>query len=153
MRLEEISKEEYEKLPFSVKLLEQSEFPRKFALLTVNEFTEPIALCWSSESVKPQIVLNDWTPLLWCGIDQQIVAFDKNTGKIKLTLSLTSNLLEIIMTENSIILRNELEIYSFSLDGFLQNFHYLPEVSESIIINDATASVTLIDGETLSLRI
>ncbi len=140
-------------MPFSVKLLEQSKFPRKFALLTVNESAEPIALCWSSEAVEPQIVLNDWTLLLWFGIDQQVVAFDKNSGKIKLALSLISNLLEMIVTEKSFILRNELEIYSFSLDGFLQNFHYLPEISESILINDVTASVTLIDGETLSLRV
>ncbi len=153
MKLLEITKEEFDKLPLIRKLLCNEEHPHKFALLFVADSLEPVTLCWHSELVKPQIINNDSTPLLWFGIDQQVIAINKKSGKLTVMVKLETNLLEMIVTENSVILRTELEILSFNLSGINQSLHYLPEISESINIKNSTATVSLIDGDKISLTI
>lgn len=153
MKLTEITKEEFENLPAAKKILCSEEHPHKFAVLLIKDNLEFVALCWHSELVKPQIIDISATPLLWFGIDQQIVAINKHNGKLALTLKLETNLLQIIMTENSVVLRTELEILSFSLSGIIQFVHTLPEISESISIENSTATVYLIDGESIDLEI
>lgn len=153
MKLTEISKEEFDNLPVSKKILCSEEYPRKFAVLSIKDNLESIALCWQSEFVKPQIIDDNATPLLWFGIDQQIIAINKHNGKLALMLKLETNLFQIIMSENSVVLRTELEIFSFSLSGIIQFVHSLPEISESISIKNSTATVSLIDGESITLKV
>lgn len=153
MKLKEISETEFNNLPESKKIFcHEVEFSHKFALLSANDNIEPILLCWRSDFVKPQIIDNELTPFLWFGIDQQVLAINKVNGRIALQLLLATNLLELIVADDSVILRTELEIYSFSLDGTIQMIHHLPEISESIEFDANVLKVNLIDGQSINIK-
>ena len=153
MKIKEITQEEFNQLPSSKKMLCIEEYPRRFALLQLNNDFDSLALCWQSNLVKPQIIDDARTPLFWFGIDQQLLALSKLNGKVILNLTLPSNLLELSLIKNSVVSRTELEIYSFSLNGFIQLTYNLPDITESLKIDSESVKVRLINGETLSLEI
>jgi hypothetical protein len=153
MRLKEISREEFNSLLDSKKLLCNEEFPRKFAFLQTESNATLLALCWQSELVKPQIINNDQSSLFWFGVDQQLLAINKLNGKIILALTLPTNVCDLLIVKDSIVLRTESELYSFSLSGTIQMIYNFPEISESIEVNSNAVKVTLIDGQILSLNV
>lgn len=154
MKLREISEEEFDNLPESKKILcHEIEYSHKYAFLSANHSVEPVLLCWRSEIVKPEIIDNEQSPLLWFGIDQQILALNKSDGRVALALLLPSNLLELRIIKNSVVLRTEFEIYSFNLSGLVQMIYNLPEISESIQIYSHVLRVTMIDGQSMDLQI
>lgn len=154
MKLKEISEEEFDKLPDSEKLLcKEIEYAHKFAYLFVNDKAKPILLCWRSNLIEPQILDSQNTSLLWFGVDEQLLALNKSNGKIAIALTLPSSLLELSMVKDTILLRTEFEIYSFSLDGLIQAVYSLPEISDSMIASSNILRVNLIDGQSLNLQI
>lgn len=154
MKLKEISEEEFDQLPDSEKILcKEIEYAHKFAYLFVNDKTKPILLCWRSDLTEPQILDDRDSPLLWFGVDEQLLAMNKLSGRVVITLTLASSLLELSTVKDTIILRTEFEIYSFSLNGLIQAVYSLPEISESMIASSNMLRVNLIDGQSLNLQI
>jgi hypothetical protein len=154
MKLTEITKEVFDNIPQSKKLLcDQIECSHKFAYLSVKDDLEPILLCWQSESIKPEIIDDKRNPLIWFGIDQQIIAIDKLDGKIILLAKLETPLLQIFEFNDTVFLRTELEIYSFSGSGGFQAIYNLPEISESIKVEADKVKIILIDGQQFEIDI
>jgi hypothetical protein len=152
MKLVEIPKEEFDNIPQSKKLLcDQIECSHKFAYLFVKDDLEPILLCWQSDLIKPKIINDEGNPLIWFGIDRQIIAIDKLDGKITLLAKLETPLLEILEFNHTVFLRTELEIYSFSKSGGFQAIYSLPEISESIKLVANSIKVNLIDGQIIDI--
>jgi hypothetical protein len=152
MKLTEIAKEVFDDIPQSKKLLcDQIECSHKFAYLSVKDDLEPILLCWQSDLIKPEIIDNESNPLIWFGIDQQIIAIDKLDGKIILLAKLETPLLQIFEFDDTVFLRTELEIYSFSGSGGFQAIYSLPEISKAIIIKNNEVKISLIDGQIIDI--
>jgi hypothetical protein len=152
VKLTEITKEAFDNIPQSKKLLcDQIECSHKFAYLAVKDDLEPILLCWQSDLIKPEIIDNERNPLIWFGIDQQIIAIDKLDGKIILLAKLETPLLQIFEFNRTVFLRTELEIYSFSKSGGFQAVYSLPEISEAIIIKNNGIKIGLMDGQIIDI--
>ncbi len=152
MKLTEITKEAFDNIPQSKKLLcDQIECSHKFAYLSVKDDLEPILLCWQSDSIKPEIIDNERNPLIWFGIDQQIIAIDKLNGRIMLLAKLETFLLQIFEFNDTVFLRTELEIYSFSGSGSFQAVYSLPEISEAMRIVAGKVKVNLMDGQVIDI--
>jgi hypothetical protein len=110
-------------------LCDQIEYSHKFAYLSVKDDLEPILLCWQSDLIRPEIIDNERNPLVWFGIDRQIIAIDKLNGRVVLLAKLETRLLQIFEFNDTVFLRTELEIYSFSGSGGFQAIYSLPKIS------------------------
>lgn len=150
--IKEITEKEFDKLPDAEKVLcFESEVAHKFVLLFSEYRDYSLALCWRSSLLQPSLTTKN--NLFWLGIDQQLLVIAENNFRIILNITLDSNLLELLETADLVIVRTELELYIFNRDARLQNFVYLPEVSESIVINSNILKVILTDGNNITLKI
>jgi hypothetical protein len=125
--------------------------PRKFALLQIDENHGEYGLSWCGDLIDPITFVNEITSTVWIGVDQRLVAISKLKGNIVVSLTLDSNLIDIVSSEPTIAALSETELFLFNSNGSIQLMKALPEIGSELSVTDDGFCVNMIDGGTLSV--
>lgn len=152
MRLKTISKQEFDQLNDSQKLLcSDSDYRQIYGSLELDSGLN-LAVCWHSETILPQILETKFNSI-WIGIDQKLIGLNKSDGKLLIYLNLFSNFQKFIQGNDFISVVTELELLNFNKDGSLRSNYSFPEIIESVSVVNNNAVVCFIDGGNSTIQI
>lgn len=152
MKLRSISEQEFNQIEGCHQIIAQ-EYARKFAVLDLGDVGS-YGLGWnSSEIIEPELELSPDGMTAWVGVNQYLVAIDMPTGRIRVSVKLHSNLLEIIAVERMTAARAETEILLFNPDFSIFVDEGFPDITEEISIVGDKLEIRFLEGYSLMLDI
>ena len=123
---------------------------RKFAILDLGDTLGCYGLSWRSEFVEPIVELSPDEQTVWLGVDQQVAAICLFSGKIRLSLALNSNLIQILNRDRLTAVLTEDEVLLFNPDFSIRLIKGLPDLAEEIVmVNESGLEIRLMSGKSL----
>ena len=107
----------------------------------------------SGELIEPEVVLSPDGQAAWVGVNQYLVAIEVETGHVRVSMKLPSNILEIIAVERLVAVRAEIEVLLFNQDFSILLAEFFPDITEEISIISDKLSIRFLEGYTLILDI
>lgn len=150
MKLRTISKSDFNQINGSQQVI-ADEYARKFAALDLDGNLGCYGLSWRSELVEPIIHLSEGGLTAWIGIDQQLAAISLLTGRIRVTLTLNSNILQILSVNTLTAILSENEVLLFNPDFSLRLLKDLPDLAERISVVGTHLAIQIMEGNCLTL--
>jgi hypothetical protein len=144
MRLEQISREQFEAWQPCQKIIVHDHARRFGALRPPGERTPTFALSWRSDSIEPMLVAGVRDEI-WVGIDQR-VACVSGDGRIVLSLGLASSFLGIHCFANAVVVLCETEALVFNSDCSIRANRGLAGLPTDVLDQDGVLVLTLEDG-------
>lgn len=152
MTLTFISKEDFDSLP-GIRQIIVHDHPRKFAALDIGSVKGPYGLSWRSDLVEPLIESAQHQPAVWIGVDQRVAAIDTRDGRVLLSLPLSSNLTQIIVSQDVAVVITELEATLFNADFSIRLIKGLPDIPISAHISSKTVFIQLLEDKEIHFDI
>lgn len=150
MQVQSIEKSDFIKLEGSRQVIAH-DYARKFALLDLGNSLGCYGLSWRSNLVEPIIELSPDRQIIWIGVDQQLAAISLYQGRICVSLTLNTNILQIIQVDKLIAVLAEDEVLLFNLDSSIRLIKGLPSLAEEIFVENTNLVIRLLEGDSLTL--
>jgi len=145
MNIQELSSNDFYSVSQSRRIITH-EHPRRFAVIDPGGNCGVYGLSWRSNKIEPVIKVAA-ERFLWVGVDQGLAAVDLKTGEVRLSLSLNSNLLQLLVEDDLVVALNETEAIFFNANLSIRFIKGLPDVPDSLSLNNHQATIRLIDGQ------
>ncbi len=108
-------------------------------------------LSWRSELIEPIVERSADKQTVWVGVDQQVTAICLSQGRIRLSLVLNSNLVQILIGDRFTAVLTEDEVLLFNPGFSIGLIKGLPDLAEEIVLLKAGLEIRLMSGESLFL--
>lgn len=152
MKLRAISKQEFNSYEGCRQLIAEK-YACQFAALDLGDVGSYVLGWNSSEIIKPELELSPDKLTAWIGVNQYLAAINLSTGRIRVTLKLHSNILEIIALEKLTAVRAETEVLLFNPDFSIFLDEAFPDIIEEITIVDNELEVCFMEGYKLMINL
>jgi len=129
------------------------DFAQKFGVIELDSPLGCYGISWRSDLIEPSVTLSHENSTLWIGVDQRLVAVCLETGRIYVSLALSTNLFTILSSESVIAVLTEMELIIFNQDYTIRSVIGLPDLSSEISISEPDLIIRLMDGSDLTLNI
>lgn len=150
MKLHTISKSDFKQIDSS-RLVIADEHARKFAAIELGDRLGCYGISWRSELVEPIVALSPNKLTAWIGVDQQLAAIDLPTNRIRVALTLNTNILQLLSLEAFTTVLTETEVILFNPDFSIRLNKGLPDVAEGISIVGSDLVIRLMEEASLIL--
>ena len=151
MKVKRISEQEFNQIDGCHQIIAE-EYARQFATLKLSN--NVYGLAWNSgELIEPEVVLLPDGQAAWVGVNQYLVVIEVETGHVRVSMKLLSNILEIIAVERLVAVRAEIEILLFKQDFSILFDECFPDITEKISIINDKLSIQFLEGYTFLLDI
>lgn len=127
------------------------DYARKFAVIDLGNSLGCYGLSWRSTLVEPIIELSPDKQMIWLGVDQQLAAISLHQGKICASLTLNTNILQILNVDKLIAVLTEDEVLLFNPDSSIRLIKGLPSLAEDIFVTNTNLVIRLLEGGSLTL--
>ena len=150
MKVQFIDKSEFIKIEGSRQVIAH-DYARKFAVLDLGSSLGCYGLSWRSNLVEPIIELSPDRQIIWIGVDQQLAAISLHQGRICASLTLNTNILQILNVDKVIAVLTEDEVLLFNPDSSIRLIKGLPSLAEEIFVVNTNLVIRLLEGGSLTL--
>lgn len=149
MDLKRISEQEFNQIDGCHQIIAE-EYARQFAALELGDTV--YGLAWNSgELIEPEVVLSQLGQAVWVGVNQYLMAIEMGTSHVRVSMKLSSNVLEIIPVERLVAVRAETEILLFNPDFSTLFDEIFPDITEEISIVGDKLEIRFMEGYSLML--
>jgi hypothetical protein len=119
--------------------------------LNLGDTLSCYGLSWRSELIEPIVERSADKQTVWVGVDQQVTAICLSQGRIRLSLVLNSNLVQILIGDRFTAVLTEDEVLLFNPGFSIGLIKGLPDLAEEIVLLKAGLEIRLMSGESLFL--
>jgi hypothetical protein len=123
----------------------EDEHPRRFAALQLAGASRPLLLGWRSDAIDPTLAVEPTTGDTWIGVDEHLVCVS-GAGAVRFAMGLASPVLDIQVSEAWVVVLCEIQVLAVNRDHSVRTIRDLPEVAESVRVEDDELIVGLMDG-------
>lgn len=121
----------------------------RFAVLELRERGTAFGLSWRSDTIEPVVEASGDGSAVWVGVDQHLAVIETRSERICLSLPLNSNLLQLAIKENVVVVLTEGEVILFNVDFSIRFIKGLPDLPDTVSIEDQRVTIRLVDGGVL----
>jgi hypothetical protein len=119
--------------------------------LNLGDTLSCYGLSWRSELIEPIVERSADKQTVWVGVDQQVTAICLSQGRIRLSLVLNSNLVQILIGDRLTAVLTEDEVLLFNPGFSIGLIKGLPDLAEEIVLLKSGLEIRLMSGESLFL--
>jgi len=124
----------------------EDEQARRFAALVLPDASHPLLLGWRSDGIEPRLVEDPLTGDTWIGVDEHLACVSR-AGAVRFAMGLAGPVLEIQVSHSWIVVLCEIQVVGVNRDYSVRTIRDLPDVAESVRVDDGTLVVALMDGD------
>lgn len=150
MKIQTIEKSDFAQID-GLRQVIAHDYARRFAVLDLGSPLGRYGLSWRSSLVEPIVELSPNGMAVWIGVDQQLAAICLNQGRICVSLTLNTNVLQILALGNLTIILTEDEVLLFNPDSSVRLIKGLPDLAEEISVVNTDLVIKLMEGKSLTL--
>ncbi len=150
MKLQTIEKSDFAQIDGSRQVIAH-DHARRFAVLDLGSPLGRYGLSWRSSLVEPIVELSPNRVAVWIGVDQQLVSICLHQGRICVSLTLNTNVLQILAMDNLTTILTEDEVLLFNPDSSIRLIKGLPGLAQEISLVNTDLVIKLMQGKSLTL--
>ena len=151
MKVQIINEVDFNQIDASRQLI-ATEYSRQFAIIDLGKNWGVYGLSWHSNLIKLMVKLSPDGQTIWVGVEQKVAAICKETGKILLTLPLTSYLVPMLTLDKITAVITEEEFLLFNRRGSIRSNKSLPDTAMGMSLVEGDLVIKLLSGECLTLN-
>lgn len=125
---------------------------RKFARFQPPHSNFPLGISWCSDLIEPTLAEDQKSSVLWVGVDQRVVCVGLDGG-IRFSVALASPLLQIRIFPKFSVVLCETGYLVVNQDASIRSMEELPDLLDSVEVQDGKIVVSLIDGGSRSFSL
>jgi hypothetical protein len=125
--------------------------PRRFAALDLGDKELAFGISWRSDTIEPMVYESADGRVVWVGVDQRLAAVDAKHHRVRLSLGLNGNLLQLIVDPEIVIAVTETEALLFNTDLSIRCINGLPDFPDAVSIEPPHVVIRLVDGQVVKL--
>ncbi len=150
MKIQTIQESDFSQIEGSRQVIAH-DYARKFAVIDLGSTLGCYGLSWRSNLVEPIVDLSPDGLSVWIGVDQQLAAICLYQGRIRVSLTLNTNILQILSIDELTAILTEDEVLLFNPDSSIRLIKSLPGLAEEISVVGTHLGVRLMGGISLTL--
>jgi len=151
MKLQIVEESEFNKIE-GVRQVIVHDYSHKFATIDFGDILGRYGLSWRSTLVDPIVEFSTAQNTLWIGVDRQLAAICPQSGRLRLIMPLTSNILQLLILDTLTVVLSENEVLIFNPNGSIRYSKSLPDIPEEISIIGTDLVINLLSGDSLTIN-
>lgn len=151
MKIESIRESEFNKME-GVRQIIVHDYSRKFAILNLGEKLGSYGMSWRSSSLKPIIQVWSEEKAVWIGVDQQLACICLQSGRLLVSLPLTTYIVQIMTLDRVTAVLTEEEVLLFNPGGSIRFSEDLPDQGIGMSVVGEDLAIEMLDGDSLTIN-
>ncbi|MGK7900384.1 MAG: hypothetical protein AB4352_03020 [Hormoscilla sp.] len=151
MKIKSIRESEFN-LMEGVRQIIVHDYSHKFAILDLGEKLGSYGMSWRSSSLKPIIKVWSEENAVWVGVDQQLACICLQSGRLLVSLPLTTYIVQIMTLDRVTAVLTEEEVLLFNPGGSIRFSEDLPDQGIGMSVVGEELAIEMLDGDSLTIN-